>query len=285
MASLPNLLDPRLLKKSINDSPLDIFLCGPGVGSASYEARQRLRCSLAEHKNVSVLYGEDLPASQKYATRGIDLQTMETEHAHTVDFTILMLETPGSIAELGTFSMMKNIAPRLFVALPVQHHGSDSYIARGPLSVIANYSKNNVVYYDPRVPNSLIDKLRYPILMYKFARFHSRDYYTQVKHSYRSRSTSFDYKSFFAPIKSEFLACMTLIAIYMGNRPTFSDLAVLLRFAPEDISEGLKILYSRNKIRKLPGARYEMLCTLSDPILSCFSSTAISRKRASLLAA
>lgn len=112
------IIGPHLLKKTVKNRKTDVFLCGPGYGGENFSVREYIRTSLTEIDNVSVHYGEEIEKISSFRRAKKDLQTLEAEFAHTVDFTLLMLESPGSMAELGTFSMIPNICSRLVVLVP-----------------------------------------------------------------------------------------------------------------------------------------------------------------------
>ena len=129
-----SLYDPNILKKAALEQPLQVFLCGPGFDSHRFNFREKIRNFLHQYPNVSAVLGEELDPT-KHRLKPGDLQTVEATYAHSVDFTILLLESFGSIAELGSFSMMPDLRPRLFVMVPGRFFSSESYIARGPLRV------------------------------------------------------------------------------------------------------------------------------------------------------
>ena len=114
----PHLLSAQALKK-----PTKVFLCGPGIGGANYRIREFARETLSRLPRVEVHFGEDIEKQAKFKKKRRDLQTLELEFAHAVDFTLLLLESPGSIAELGTFSMVENIRGRFAAASVRQVRG------------------------------------------------------------------------------------------------------------------------------------------------------------------
>lgn len=127
-----------------------IFLCGASV---SYESslrsyltkfltrqdrfkRNRYEIILPEDLFVEVLIGHNTP----------DLLSLEGILAESVDVIILIPESPGSIAELGAFANNEMLLPKLICVLDEKHKRDESFINKGPVKLIKNYCKENVVY-------------------------------------------------------------------------------------------------------------------------------------------
>src|SRR5690606_14127923 len=104
------------------------------------------------------------------------------------DFTILILESPGAIAELGTFSMVESLNSRIFAVVPLEFHKGESYISRGPLSILSAHSSINVSYYSEERFDVLHHNLNWAIMLYKIIRSNnsSYKYYLTYDDDYRS---------------------------------------------------------------------------------------------------
>ncbi len=170
MAAALSLIDPVLFKTPVRQHNLNIFLCGPGRSSEGFQLRQHIKELLEKNYQATVSFGEELIDKKFRHTKRVDLQTLEAQFAHVTDFTILLLESPGAIAELGTFSMIENIRARLFVVVPTRFFGAESYIARGPLSLISSFSANNIIYYDLKKMAGVDSALKFPVALYKFVK-------------------------------------------------------------------------------------------------------------------
>lgn len=278
------LIEPGLLKKEIQNNPLTVFLCGPGIGMSGFDGRAKIKEYLESHPCVDVKYGEDLLSGKiKRSTyRPADLQTLEAEFAHEADFTVLILDSPGAIAELGTFSMIENIVPRLFVAVPAAFHKSESYIARGPLSIISRYSKTNVFYFERGEAETLNDHLNIPVCFFKFASAY-KDYSHKARYGHKTKSYNRDYyNKFISPIRNDFLMAATLIGIISLDQPTYAQLVRRLKLSSDDVRFALASLFELKKIEKNKGT-YRALASFDDDLLTSFSSTRISRLKASVL--
>lgn len=61
-----------------------------------------------------------------------DWLTFEREFAQIVDLVVLFSESYGSVAELGAFSVVDEIASRLLVVIDDKNYGESSFIKLGP---------------------------------------------------------------------------------------------------------------------------------------------------------
>ena len=281
-----SIVDPDLLEIAARKMPLRVFLCGPGLSSSGFDARTKMRSLLERKYHAKVDYGEDLEHQKSRSSRLVDLQTLESQFAHTVDFTILILDSPGAIAELGTFSMIPNIMARLFVVVSSQYHRSNSYIARGPLSLISSYNTNNIIYYDKDDETSLSNGLMYPVCLYKFAKF-DQGYTYQRKAIQKFRGRRFsrsDYTDYFNPIRRRFSESIVLAAVNILQNPTFTELVSRLRLDPNEISGALPRLMEQGAIQKVGNRNYRAPNGYSDQLLRPFNSTSLSKRRAEILA-
>lgn len=277
--------NPNILKMTTRNAPLRVFLCGPGYESARYNFRNNLRSFLDQHPNVETVLGEELNLT-KHRLKAGDLQTIETAFAHTVDFTILILESPGAIAELATFSMMQNVRPRLFVMVPGRFFGSTSYIARGPLSVIGREHVNNIIYFDEDRQSESIHSLEMPITLFKYARAIDPFFREISTHGfYRSGRAENYYAKAFGKIKQKFTDLIVFVTILLLEGPTFPMIVSMTKLDPGDVKRSLGRLFKSKSIERAGGSRYKGRLGLTDPLLAPINTTFLSKLRASYLAA
>ncbi|MGB5833966.1 MAG: retron St85 family effector protein, partial [Thiohalocapsa sp.] len=83
----------------------------------------------------SIVQAEEIRDWLHYATFS-DLITFERHLAHLASAVVLFVESPGSIAELGAFSLIPEIAQKLIVFVREDHYYQESYIKLGPLQYI-----------------------------------------------------------------------------------------------------------------------------------------------------
>lgn len=278
------IMQPTLFKQVVQNQPLKVFLCGPGYEAQGFKAREDIKKYLLNH-NVDVTYGEQLSSSM-LSIRKSDLQTIEARFAATTDFTILMLESPGSIAELGTFSMMSAVRPRLFVLVPTRFYGAESYIARGPLSLISASNRSNIVYFKSSNDPSLIRMLDRTTSLYKYARYiGGANYYMRFISPYRPADIyQQNYEAEFSRIKEGYQEIVVLSAIIAINCPTFSELVSVTGLHPDDVAHSLALLFKKKSIEK-QNSRYRSVFGYKDNTLRHVSTTQLSKIKSLLMRA
>jgi hypothetical protein len=277
-----NPLTPDLFKKRSTYLPHRIFLCGPGLSSEKFNIRSKIKDSLQAYENVTVYYGEEIEEVSDFKRKKTDLQTLEAQFAQSVDFTILILESPGSIAELGTFSMVPNIRSRLFVLVPTRFHRNSSYIARGPLSLISRNHLNNVIYYDEINFEESLKRIKSMLTFYKYiAYIDTYNYYNAVGYKYKPKSyTDESYEKYIGPLRDTYYQALILAHTVILRTPEFSDLVYHSAITPSDTSKALKALFAKGKIEKISGSKYRSKSNYADELLTPFDSSLLSRHAA-----
>lgn len=92
----------------------------------------------------------------KNETAFSDLLEVENYIAHLAAVTVLFVESPGSIAELGAFAASDHLRRKTVAVLNEAHDSENTFIAEGPVRKLRNDDKNHVLYYnwDSGTPNS-----------------------------------------------------------------------------------------------------------------------------------
>lgn len=279
------LIQPNLFKNQSLSANSKVFVCGPGYGSNQIDLRNLARKSLESIKKVKVVYGEEIEAEYSYKKQSTDLQTLEARFAHDVDFTLLILESPGSLAELGTFTQLPEIRGRLFVLVSSVFYRAESYVARGPLSLLSRNNPNSVIYYEPQNKAEMLSRVLFPLTFYKYAHhILGNDYLYQTRISYGKKSKSAPYEDYIKDVKSTYEKAITLISMIVGDRPNYSELLLLTGLAPNQLRASLHGLFVDKKIEAVSSGRYHAVNGYSDSLLEPFSTTAISLARAKILA-
>jgi hypothetical protein len=138
----------------VSNTPHLVFLCGgvtanSGTGpirsardyfyryikSQAPDLLERVR--LAEE--INAWFDEDTFA---------DLLELEVYLADSSDLTILFVESPGSIAELGAFATADLLRPRTLAVLNSTHDDSRTFIADGPVRRIKKFDPNLIRYFE-----------------------------------------------------------------------------------------------------------------------------------------
>lgn len=238
--------NPLLLRKSVLATPLRVFLCGPGYGSTRYHFRENIRGFLASFPNVETVLGEEIDP-KKHGIKRSDLQTSEIAFAQLADFTVLLLESPGALAELGTFSTMSNIRPRLFVMVPDRFYKAESYISRGPLSALAKEHINNVIYYDEAEQDHAIRKLQMPVQLFKFAK-HINTFFPYASGSPSAPKHSYEQQ--FKRVRARYFELIVLVAINILGEATFPMIVASTKLHPNDIRQALGSLVNTHSVAR-----------------------------------
>ena len=92
-----------------------------------------------------------------------DLLELENYLAHLADITVLFVESPGSIAELGAFANSDDIQPKTLAVLNDWHESEDSFISNGPIQKLKNANQDHVHYYkwNPNELHSALTKAEF----------------------------------------------------------------------------------------------------------------------------
>jgi hypothetical protein len=109
-----------------------VFICG---GQAS-NPRDTLRHFLVhEHPSINVFYAEQVWEVIS-STPGLGALKMESDLAELSDLVIIIVESPGTFAELGAFSHVEALRKKLLPIVDIQYRGSNSFINTGPIKWI-----------------------------------------------------------------------------------------------------------------------------------------------------
>ncbi|MGM5033022.1 retron St85 family effector protein [Tardiphaga sp. 803_E3_N1_3] len=119
-----------------------LFLCGGEINAKS-EKPPSLREAFSRlvygkpFKKYSTLISEELNA---FFPKGHyrDILTFEAHIAQISELIVLFSESFGSAAELGAFSMVKDIAHRLLVVIDDKNYNDESFISLGPIRALEN---------------------------------------------------------------------------------------------------------------------------------------------------
>lgn len=140
-ASSVDLLRTRVIK-----FPSYIFLCGGEVSEGICEAKscrdiffQYVRDSQRAFRE-NVVLAEQTFDYFKHSGYG-DLLKFEIHLAELSALTVIFSESAGSIAELGSFAVLKPIQERLLVVVNEDDADKESFIWRGPIMSLKNFAK------------------------------------------------------------------------------------------------------------------------------------------------
>lgn len=130
-----------------------IFLVGASYGRAK-TLRGLVREELTEKRpfvGIDVYYPEDL-FEELLGRKGYDLLELENMLADSVDAVVILLESPGAIAELGAFANHSKLCKKLIVIIDHRHKGTKSFIMLGPIKYLRNNKYGKVIFHDLTAP-------------------------------------------------------------------------------------------------------------------------------------
>lgn len=132
-----------------------LFLCGGQHDADEYEPLLSAR-HIIYHELVSGRHS-DLAARLKLAEdiqdwfrdgKYADLVTFEEHLAGLSSVILLIVESPGSIAELGAFAVTPAINGRLIALVDEQHFEAESFIRLGPINRLEHDTARKVLVHD-----------------------------------------------------------------------------------------------------------------------------------------
>jgi DNA-binding transcriptional ArsR family regulator len=157
----------RLEDCKIQNAPDLLFLCGGPMDAKGpyHSARDFFYRHLKRKKHDlagRVRLAEDVNAwFQKAWFRNesafSDLVDVENYLAHLAAVTVLFVESPGSIAELGAFSASDHLHHKILAVINEFHGSDDSFISDGPVRKLFNHDSSRILYdsWNPKEPNSV----------------------------------------------------------------------------------------------------------------------------------
>ncbi len=135
----------------IRNTPNLIFLCGGRISSdhkfaSARDYFNRYLKRHAAHIAQRVKLAEDVNEWFHRRNEFPDLLELENYLADLSDITVLFVESPGSIAELGAFAASDVLRPKTLAVLNLRYGAERNFISDGPVKKIKN-ENNELVYY------------------------------------------------------------------------------------------------------------------------------------------
>ena len=138
-----------LSKTRIDRFPSYIILCGGPISNTlgvNKSCRDAFLRYIKQH-NVSfisnVLLAEEVFSYFEHADKYGDLLSFEKDLATLSSLTVIISESPGSIAELGSFSILPPVKDKLLVVLNQDNANQESFIWRGPILYLKNKAEKS----------------------------------------------------------------------------------------------------------------------------------------------
>ena len=140
----------NLTKTRIVKFPSFIFLCGGPISIGS-DSGKFLSCRDIFYYHINnnpCSFREKIIRAEKVFeyfehSNYEDLLIFERDLAELSSLTVLFSESPGSIAELGSFAVLNTIQERLLIVMHQDDTHRSSFIWRGPILFLKNLAKSN----------------------------------------------------------------------------------------------------------------------------------------------
>lgn len=138
-----------LLPARFNTPFRSLFFCG-GVRGTGKESPKSLRDYLFRKRGLrlkaNIVFAED--ANQIYReTKYTDLITFEEDIARIVSSVVVIVESPGSYAELGAFAMNPTISQSLRAIVQTKFSEAESFIRFGPIEKMKHVDDESVAFF------------------------------------------------------------------------------------------------------------------------------------------
>lgn len=146
--------------------PVFLFLCGGDDSESRYICRKDAERFIRNSKKLSrivTVKPEILLNEYNYLIEGMNLLELETVIAELSDAILLFDESPGSVCELGAFTMSQPIREIMTACVPLRHKDNSSFIVQGPIRHLeaSKSPLSNVFYLDIDCPLNSIELTDY----------------------------------------------------------------------------------------------------------------------------
>jgi len=139
---------------------ITVFLVGAGRESPN-SLRQAIYKELTSRVFYrawfDVYYPEEIFEELIRGRGHFDLLSLENLLAKSVHSVVIILESPGAIAELGAFSNQKGLCDRLVVVVDEKYRKAKTFIMLGPVRYLNKKTKSIVIFHNLR--NPLLEEL------------------------------------------------------------------------------------------------------------------------------
>lgn len=121
-----------------------VFLCGGQISDINVPTPRSLRDAFLKIidnpaiRGKQLIQAEDVTVLSVFSEHYRDFLQFETDLAQITELILLFCESEGSLAELGAFSMVDEIAARLLVIIRDKYWNFDSFVKLGPLRALEN---------------------------------------------------------------------------------------------------------------------------------------------------
>ncbi|MBI4546862.1 MAG: hypothetical protein HY707_02705 [Ignavibacteriae bacterium] len=127
---------------------VSIFLCG-GAGAQEGNFRRDIGDEIVAKRSkyrYLVFYPEDMFLELILGHQKYDLLTLENLLAQSVSAVVILLQSPGTFAELGAFSNHPFLKKKLIIVMDPKYRTSQSFINTGPIRHLRKETLSHVIF-------------------------------------------------------------------------------------------------------------------------------------------
>lgn len=215
----------------VEQSNIDIFLCGGASSRSNISKRDQLRKQLEKNKKISIFYPEEM-FMEFLNRKKYDLLTLESFLADNSDLILIVCESPGSFAELGAFVNNERTLNKVVVLIQKKYKKAKSFIRQGPVQYVELHNKENVIYFNDDTENLVREVNRYIDKKYWFYRSKKYQQYAPETKDINLISGQFYF---------------ILLLLYFDNRVEIKQMNMLLReiyFERNYRADSFEVLYT-----------------------------------------
>lgn len=245
--SIVNKIYTKLYKKDV-DNTVNIFLCGADTGRTD-SFRHLLNKEFKKNAKFNVVYPEFIFATL-LNKKDSNLLELEDELAGYVDLIIIPLESQGTFAEIGAFTVNKQLLPKIIVINNSKYKNSKSFINLGPLDLVKKQNTNHIFYFQEGKENDILVDLLKEI---NSKRFNKKNNY-ELENIFNLSRYLFYIISIYQPLTK-----IEIIARLNELTSEIKDEKIALKF----IDASIQILVQKNRIEKDINFNFKEVYSLS----------------------
>ena len=142
-----------VLNSKVIGPPLRIFLCGGPMVSVEGRESQRSRFLQFLAARESPLHQYMILAERLFQAPNTqdlfsDLLEFETYLGHLSAYTLIFVESPGSLAELGAFALLDSVSRRVYAVTDREYHPRNSFVSQGPLKRLERIHEDRIHVFE-----------------------------------------------------------------------------------------------------------------------------------------
>lgn len=139
------------------DTSVNVFLCGASTASKD-TIRDKIFNKIKPDSRFNVVFPEWLFAGL-LGKKGYNLLELENLLAENVDVIVIPIEGMGTYAEIGAFATQKGLREKIIIINNIEFKEKKSFINLGPIGLIKQENKNNLIFYKTDFTNTDLDNV------------------------------------------------------------------------------------------------------------------------------